>query len=183
MKRILAVAALVTAALGAAYTDYASAKRKVDSIESNKLRAGTHVTLTYPELAAWAAHEAPAGVRDPRIQVTEPGLATGSAQIDFGKIQRAQGAKPGWLMSKLLDGERPVSVTVRMRSGGGSATVDVQKVEISGIVIDGSTLDFLIRNILLPMYPNAAIGRPFQLGDRIERLDVLPAGVTVAIGR
>lgn len=183
MKRISLIAIVLAAALGAASGEYAAAKQKIDRIESGKLREGTRVTLTYAELAAWVAHEAPAGVRDPQIRVSMPGIATGSAHIDFGKVQRAQGAKPGWLMSKLLDGERPVSVTVRMRSGGGSATVDVQKVEISGIVIDGSTLDFLIQNILLPMYPNAAIGKPFQLGDRIDHLDVLPAGVTVAIGR
>jgi hypothetical protein len=86
-------------------------------------------------------------------------------------------------MSKLLEGERPVSVTARIRSAGGTATVDVERVEISGIVIDGRTLDFLIENILLPLYPNAVVGRPFELGHRIERLDVEPRAVGVVIGR
>src|SRR5205823_12102560 len=110
VKPISLIAMLLAAALSAAPGDYAYAKQKIDRIEEGKLRAGTRVTLTYPELAAWVAHEAPVGVRNPQIRVSAPGIATGSALIDFGKVQRAQGAKPGWLMSKLLDGERPVSV-------------------------------------------------------------------------
>ena len=31
--------------------------------------------------------------------------------------------------------------------------------EISGITIDGSTLDFLIQNFLLAMYPDAIVGK------------------------
>src|SRR4029434_3660114 len=103
--------------------------------------------------------------------------------IDFLKVRRAQGYRPGWLMSKLLDGERPVSVTARIQSGNGKATVDVQRVEISGITVDGSTLDFMIQNFLLAMYPDAAVGRPFELGHRIDRLEVQPGSVGVVIGK
>ena len=99
------------------------------------------------------------------------------------KLRRALGYQTGWLMSKLLDGDRPVSVTARIRSAGGRATVDLQRVEISGVAIDGGTLDFLIENVLLPLYPNAVLGRPFELGHRIEKLDVRPAAVAVLIGR
>src|SRR5271165_3531622 len=94
---------------GAAYNEYTSAKQKLDSIESERLRPGAQVTLTYPELNAWVRQEAPAGVRNPRVSVTSPGVATGTALIDFGKLERSAGGQSGWLMSKLLDGERPVS--------------------------------------------------------------------------
>jgi hypothetical protein len=56
-------------------------------------------------------------------------------------------------------------------------------VEISSVTIDGKTLDFLIQNFLLAKYPDAIVGRPFELGHRIERLDVQPAAVGVVIGR
>lgn len=173
---------LITIA-ASAYDSYFSAQQKFATIEAERLRPGSRVDLTYPELEAWVAHEAPNGVRNPRIQVTAPGIATGSALIDFVKVRRAQGAEPGWLMSKLLEGERPVSVTARIRSSYGNATVDLERVEISGITIDGSTLDFLIQNVLLPLYPNAAIGKPFALSHRIERLNVAPAAVGVVIGK
>jgi hypothetical protein len=60
--------------------------------------------------------------------------------------------------------------------------VDVERAEISGLEIDGKTLDLLIQHVLLPLYPNAAVGRPFELGHNIERLDVRPAAVGVVIG-
>jgi len=36
-----------------------------------------------------------------------------------------------------------------------------------------SMLDYLIQNYLLPYYPDAKIGQPFELNHRIERVDVL----------
>jgi hypothetical protein len=181
-----AIPVLVAASLGAAYNNYQSAQEKFDRIESDRLRAGSRVELTATELTAYVEHTAPTvtdGVRSPNLQILGPGEAKGTALIDFAKVQRSQGHPPGWLMSKLLEGERPVSVTARIRSSGGTATVDVERVEISGIVIDGRTLDFLIDNILLPLYPNAVVGRPFELGHHIERLDVQARAVGIVIGR
>ena len=183
MRPKWAISVLFSLLAAYAYDNYLSAKRKLDLIEGDHLRPGARVALTYPEIEAWVAHEAPDGVRNPHIQVPQSGVATGSALVDFAKVRRAEGNPPGWLMSKLLEGERPVSVTARIRSSGGSATVDVQRVEISGITIDGRTLDFLIQNVLLPLYPDAAVSRPFALSHRIERLDVAPAAVGVVIGR
>jgi hypothetical protein len=70
-----------------------------------------------------------------------------------------------------------------VRSGAGRAVVDVQDVEISGFEISGRALDYMVRNFLLPRYPNAKIGEPFEMGHRIERLDIAPAGVGVVIGK
>jgi hypothetical protein len=181
--RLWAVAILLTAAslAGAAYDHYASIKQKFDSIEGERLPGGTRVLLTIPELNAWVAREAPAGVRNPRLRISARDVATGAALIDFGKLERSAGHQPGWLMSKLLDGEHLVAVTARVRSSAGTATVDVERVEISGIVIDGRTLDFLIQNLLLPLYPDAAIGRPFALGHRIDRIDLSPSAVAVLL--
>ena len=178
-----AIALLGLATLCAAPDDYLSAKQKFDLIESGGLKAGSRVELSVRELDAYAEQQVPAGVRNPRLQLAAPGLATGIAMVDFGKLRRAAGYQTGWLMSKLLDGERPVSVTARIHSAGGRATVDLQRVEISGVAIDGGTLDFLIQNVLLPLYPNAVLGRPFELGHRIDKLDVAPAAVGVFIGR
>jgi hypothetical protein len=183
MRLLWAVPLVCSAVLSAADSDYVSAKRKMDSIESDRLRSGTRVEFVPAELNAFAGKEAPAGVRNPKLQLVAREVVTGSALVDFGKVRRAQGNPPGWLMSKLLDGERPVSVTVRIRSSGGRATVDVERVEISGIAIDGGTLEFLIQNVLLPLYPSAAVARPFELGHRMERLDVGATAVSVVIGR
>ena len=177
---------LVAAAAAAVSRDYLSVERKFQQIESGRLRAGTAVHLSPAELNAYVEHELPSitgGVRQPRVRLLRPGVAEGSALINFAEVSRSQGQPPGWLASHLLDGERPVRVTARIRSGNGSATVDVLSVEIGQIKIEGATLDFLIQHFLLPLYPNAAVGRSFELGDRIEKLDVQPSGVTVRIGR
>jgi hypothetical protein len=178
---VISIIFVVVSVIGAPFDQYESAKQKLDSIEADRLHPGTRVTLTFPELNAWVAKEAPAGVRNPQVRAPARDVATGQAMVDFGKLERSAGRQPGWLMSKLLDGERPVSVTAHIRSSGGRATVDIQRVEISGFAIDGSTLDFLIQNFLIPMYPDAVIGKPFELGHSIDRLDVSPAAVAVQL--
>jgi hypothetical protein len=180
MRKIGLVLAFAAAAF--AVDDYASAQRKIEQIEGEKLKGGSRVTFSAREIEGWATHEAPDGVRNPKLEL-QPGIAKGTALIDFGKVRRAQGYQPGWLMSKLLDGERPVTVTTRIRSGGGKATVDVQSVEISGLTIDGKTLDFLIQNFLLAMYPDAVVGKPFELRHRVDRLEIQAGSAAAIIGK
>lgn len=181
-KRLLWSVTLL-GSLAMATGDYDNFKRKLDWIESDRLRPGAHVEMSQREVNAYVEREVPQGVRNPRVVVTAPGVATGTALVDFAKVRTAQGHPPGWLMARLLSGERPVSVTARIRSAGGKATVDVQRVEISGVEIDGRTLDFLIQDCVLPLYPDAKVGQAFELGHHVERLDVEPAGVGVYIGR
>ena len=86
------------------------------------------------------------------------------------------------MMRKLREGEREAAVTTRVRSGGGQATVDLQKVEIAGIPIQGAALDFVINNYLIPNYPDAKIGRPFALHKNVDRIEVA-RGVAYVITR
>jgi len=175
--------AMVLAAGAAAYDLYSSVLQKFDLIASDHLRAAARVDFSAAELSAYALREVPAGVRNPKLQLLPHSQVTGAALIDFGKLRRAQGQELGWLMSKLLDGERPVSVTVQIHSSGGTARVDVLRVEVSGIEIDGKVLDFLIQDVLLPLYPNAMVARTFPLSHHIDHFELTQAGVTVIIGR
>jgi ABC-type nitrate/sulfonate/bicarbonate transport system substrate-binding protein len=179
-----ALLALLFPLLGAPTADYLSAKRKFDLIESEKLRPGSRVMLTPRELNAYVANEvepyAAQGVRETKLELGD-GWASGTALIDFLKLQQGAGKPPGWLMSKLLAGERPVRVKARIQSGAGLATVDVESVEISGVVVDGKMLDYLIQHYLIAQFPNAKVGRPFELEHRIDRLDVKPNAVGVIL--
>jgi len=167
-----------------ARSDYASCQRKFDVIESDRLRPGSRVTLSQRELNAYVEQElpkvVPQGVREPKLELGA-GTATGSAWIDFVKLQSAQGRPPGWLMRQILQGEHPVTVTARIDSAGGRATVNVQSVEIAGITIEGRMLDYLIQNYLLSYYPDAKVGEPFELSHNIDRLDVQPTRVDVIL--
>ena len=70
-----------------------------------------------------------------------------------------------------------------MQSSGGRCAVYLTGVELSGVSITGSALDFLIKTFFMPLYPEAKIGQPFELGDNIESIDVRPTGVRVTIKR
>lgn len=185
-RRRWALLAFFLPLFGAQSPDSQSAQRKFDLIESEKLRPGSRVILSSRELNAYVATEAaqyaPQAVRNPQLQLGE-GSATGTALIDFLKLRQAEGKSPGWVMSKLLAGERPVRVMVRIQSGSGSARVDVERVEVAGVAIEGKTLDFLIENFLIPQFPDAQVARPFKLGHRMDHLEVKPDAVTVVIGR
>jgi len=182
----MALALLAAPVLPTTSPDYQAVVHKFSLIEHDRLKPGSRVVLTPAELNAYARQEvaevAPDGVRNARLDLG-PGTATATALIDFGKLRRAEGKPPGRILAYLLDGERPVTITARIRSSGGTATVDVQEVQISGVTIEGRMLDFLIHNYVVQAYPSAKVGEPFALGHRIERLDVQPSAVGVLIGR
>ena len=163
---------------------YLSTQKKFDQIADGKLKPGTVVVLTPAELNAWArvkvTESIPQGLRTPGIELGS-GEATGSALVDFLKMASQNGQEPGWLMSKLIEGERPLKIWIRMTSSGGRATVNLTRVELSGASLSGRTLDFLIDNFFKPKYPDAKIGEPFDLGYSIERIEIQPAGVRVVM--
>lgn len=182
------LAALLAGALAVSAASVAdAARRKFDAIAGLRLPAGARVNLSASELDAWAADEArvyaPGAVRNIRLTLAR-GAATGSALIDFVKLhQAAAGEEPGWLAQNLFAGERPVTVTAHFASASRRARVDVDRVEVSGVVIEGATLRFLIDNWLRPEFPGVKIGEWFDLGFRIERFTVSPSAVSVFISR
>ena len=153
MRALAAIAMVLSLAgfAGVSQTDYLSAKRKFQAIDKQPPKPGTRVTLTSPEINAYVQTElpkvAPAGIREPRIELLSGNTATGRALIDFLKLRSGQGKSTSWLMRKLFEGEREVAVTARIRSGGGQATVDVERVEISGIAIEGANARFPYREL------------------------------------
>ena len=185
MRRVVSAFAILSCVLLASRSDYVSAKQKFDGIENFRFKPGSRVTIGSNEINAWVQEElpkyAPAGVREPRVELPGDNLATGSAKINFLVLRRAQGKQPGWFMRKLLDGERDVSVTTMVESGRGQATVHLRSVEISGIPIEGAALDFLLDYYLRPNYPKAKIGEPIELHYGMERLEVKPGRVDVVL--
>jgi hypothetical protein len=187
--RSLAVAILVIPALLAVGTksDYLTIKSKFQSIEKRKLSPGTRVVLPARELNAYVQAElpkvAPSGIRNPSVELQAGNVAVGRAMINFLKVRSANAAPPNWLMKKLLDGEHQVVVTTELNSKSGYATVNLKRVDVDGVGIQGAALDFLIRNYLMPNYPDAKIGTPFKLDYRMDRVEVAPGVAYVHIGK
>jgi hypothetical protein len=160
VTRIVVVAAIAASLLGAG-----SVQRKFEAIESGSLRPGSSVVFTPGEINAWAKTQAPSDLRGIQIAF-ETGRVTASAQVDFK-----------------VGGAHPVTVTARLESRNGEARVDVERVEISGVPIEGPALDLLIRTFLMPRFPDARVDEWFRLDWRIDRIAVSPLGVAVYIGR
>jgi len=176
---------LLSAALATPTADYQRAVRKIEMIQADRAARRSIVLFTPAEINAYAATEVraavPAGLRNPRVTLNSGG-AVGTALIDFVALKRAQGDPPGRLMAWLLEGEHPVAVSVTLRSGGGRCTVYVNSVEVGGIPIRGAMLNWLIENYLLPRYPDAKIGKPFELEHNMDRIEVNRSDVKVVMG-
>lgn len=162
----------------------AQVSRKLDIIQSGKAKPGSVYVFTVAELNAWARAKIPSvvpqGVRQPRLELGN-GSAAGYALVDFLKMRQGAGEQTNWLVSKLIQGEKPVKVIARVQSANGRATVSLQRVEIGGLAVSGSTLDFFIHTFFMPLYPDAKIDEPFELADRIDHIEVTPAAARVYI--
>ncbi|PYT13158.1 MAG: hypothetical protein DMG59_21315 [Acidobacteria bacterium] len=171
-------------ALPAADPLYESARAKLDRIEARKAKPGSVIVFPPAEINAWARVRVPEivpeGIRDPRVELGVD-AGTGYALVDFLKMRHAKGYETNWFVAKLIQGERPLKVSVRVTSGGGRCTVYLTRVEISNVAATGSVLDFLIKTFFLPLYPDAKINEPFDLDYDIDRIDVRPAAVRVTM--
>lgn len=170
--------------LGASTQESLAAQRKFDAIEYGRMQPGATVTLTSAELNSWMQEEAKSiagdSVRKLRLELGE-GRASGYASIDFLKLKQRTGETPGFLLRQLLAGERPVALTVRFLSRNGRAKVDVERIEISGIPLEGAALDFLIQTYLHATFPEAKIGEWFLLDKHVDHFAAHARGVDVLV--
>ena len=161
-----------------------SVTRKLDIIQSGKAKPGAVFVFTSAELNAWVRVKAPLvvpeGLREPRLELSNAS-ATGYALIDFLKLRYAAGVETNWLISKLIQGEKRVMASASIQSANGRATVHLLRVEIGGLAVSGATLDFLIDTFFRPLYPDAKIDEPFELSDRVDRIEVTSASARVYI--
>jgi hypothetical protein len=180
--RRLSLLAFTGCALLAADPLADSAQKKLDSISDQKLKPGAVVTLSSREINAWIQEKAtkafPQGLRNENI-VLGPATADGNALVDLTKLSKSNSLNP--LIARLIDGERPLRIAIRVDSSNGKCTVFLTHVELSGVAIDGSVLDFLIKHFVQPRYPDIKINEPFDLDFNMERIEIQPAGVRVVI--
>jgi hypothetical protein len=165
-----AFAVVALAAVGAA--------EKFHGLAIGSYPPGSRVPITNAELNSYLASEVPLligpGVRNVRVETESGDIVRGFADIDFLKVRQSYGDNPNRLVSELLAGERPVAITVKVASTAGKCRVDLLSVSVSGLVIEGGTLDFLIRNFVLPNFPDVKIGKDFELDFNIDRLEIRP---------
>ena len=185
MPLLRSVLTALTAAtvLLAADALYESAWDKFQRIEMGRAAPGSVTVFSPAEINALARGGIPQmveGIRNPQIQLAM-GTASATALVDLLKMRRGEGAVSNPLIAMLLEGERPIKVNVRVESAHGTATVFLTGVEISGVAASGRMLDFLVRQVFLPLFPDAKINQPFELRDDIDHIDVRPDGVRITM--
>jgi hypothetical protein len=183
LLRLFALAA-ATLLLRAADPTLQSAQAKVDKLANNQTKPGEVVFFTPAELNAWVAakvpEEIPHGIRDSRIELGTD-TASASAMVDFLKMEQSRGKATSWALGKLIEGERPLKISVRVASAGGKITVYLTRVELSGVGMEGAVLDLLIRSFFLPLYPDAKIGEPVDFDYNVDHIQIRPDGLRIVI--
>jgi hypothetical protein len=183
MRPLLLLALAAVLPLLAADPAFARAESKLDRIESGHARPGSVIVFTPAEMNAWARGRVPQmyqGIRDPAVQLGT-GTASGSAFVDFLKMRQGEGLATNSLVAKLIQGERPLKVSIQLESSHGRATARLTRLEISGVAVTGAPLDFLVNEFFLHLFPDAKVNQPFDLHDNIERIELRPDGVRVTM--
>ena len=186
MYRFVALAGVAAVALLGADPAFTSAEAKLDRIGDGLAKPGEVILFTPQEVNAWARvkvpEAVPQGLRNPRVELGMDS-ANGYALVDFLKMRHAKGQSTSWLIAKLIEGERPLKISVTMTSGGGRCKVNLTRVELGGVAAEGQVLDFLVKNFFMPLYPDAKINEPFDLDFNIDRIDLRPEGIRVTMKR
>ena len=184
MARLLPAALLLWTALGVlgSTPEYDSAKQKIDKISSDQAPRGSTTVLTPAEVNAYvqgqAAEEAPEGLKNIKVELRQ-GALTWSGLVNFAKLPKLESLSSNWLLSRILQGEKPVVIQARLKSAGGKATVDVDSVSISDTKFEGRTLDFLVERLLASFQPDAKIGEEFPLKHNVEYVRIQPTGILI----
>ena len=156
---------------------------KLDLIESGRAKRGSVIVFTPAEMNAWARARVPAmyqGIRNPSVELGS-GAASGFAFVDFLKLRQGEGLQTNSLLARLIEGERPLKVSIRLESARGRATAYLTRLELSGVAVTGTALDFLVNQFFLHLFPDAKVNKPFDLPDNVDRIDIRPDGVHVTI--
>ena len=183
MRPLLLLALAAVFPVLAADTAFERASKKLDRIESGRVLPGSVIVFTPAEMNAWARGRVPQmyqGIRDPAVQLGA-GTASGSAFVDFLKMRQGEGLATNSLIAKLIEGERPLKVSIQLESAHGRATARLTRLEISGIAVSGAPLDFLVNEFFLHLFPDAKVNTPFELHNNIERIELRPDGVRVTM--
>ena len=186
MPRLLVCFAVLAMALHGEDPAAARINAKIDLIRDELARPGSTIEFPIADVNAWAraelAESVPMGVREALVTMGTDTIEL-SAIVDIRKIAESDGKAINALVGKLLEGERPVKMSLRTESAGGQLTVFLTAVEISGLPVTGAALDLLVRTVLLPLYPDAdaKINEAFDMKHSMERVSVHPSGIHVLI--
>lgn len=160
----------------------AAMQQKLQHIKSNGSLPQpdqTPTIFTEQEINAYLASgqlKLPTGVQSVRFE-GEPGIVTGTAQIDFDQIKAGRSSHNPLL--SVFEGVHEVVVSAHAHGAGGEGLVQVDSVSLDGVEIPRFVLQIFVEKYLQPKYSNVGMDSRFRLPDRIDVAIVGPHKLTV----
>jgi hypothetical protein len=168
---LLAWCALLAQAPAQHSAAYVSMERKIAHLKQNAERAqpdSKPTEITQDEANAYFAEggvKMPKGVSDLKLAAS-PGTLDGHAKVDFDVItEKARSRNP---LYAVFTGVHDAHVVAQANGARGTGTITVQKVELDGIEIPQTLLQFFVDRYLKSKYPNVGLTSAFKLPLRID---------------
>ncbi len=184
MRKLAIIGIAAAGVLCAGNGLYESANQKVERIIAERAAPGSTIHLSLEEINALVRgkirEKKIEGISNPRVELGE-GRGTWSGTVEFAKLPQLASLRDNFLVGSLLQGSKPVAATLRLQSGGGRATIDVEQVKIGDTEFSGSILGFLVEKLVLDDFPNAKIGEPFPLEHNVDEIRLRPDGILIKI--
>ena len=160
----------------------ATMDQKLRHIESNGQSGRpdqTPTVITEQEANAYLASDdviLPDGVRSVKL-VAQPGVITGTAEIDFDRIR--EGSHSSNPLLGIFTGVHEVIVVAHAHGAARQGYVHVDSVSLDGVEVPRFVLQLFVEKYLQPKYPELGIDSRFPLPDRVDTATVGEHKLTV----
>jgi hypothetical protein len=104
--------------------------------------------------------------------VGEPGMISGTAQVDFDRIR--EGSRSSNPLLSIFSGIHEVVVVTHAHGAGGEGFVHVDSVSLDGVEVPRFVLQLFVDKYLKPKYPEIGLDSRFPLPDRGDTATVGP---------
>jgi len=157
-------------------------KQKLRHIESNGRSAHpdqTPTVITEQEVDAYLASDEvalPNGVRSVKLE-GQPGVITGTAQVDFDRIR--EGSRSSNPLLSIFSGVHEVVVIAHAYGAARQGYVHVDSVSLDGVEVPRFVLELFVEKYLQPKYPELGLDSRFALMDRVDTATVGEHKLTV----
>ncbi len=95
-----------------------------------------------------------------------PGAIEANAQVDFDEITASRRSSNPLL--SLFSGVHEVHAVARAAGSGGTGRIDVERVELDGVTIPRTALEFFIDRYIRPKNPEVGLHSEFKMPYRID---------------
>lgn len=151
-----------------------SMEQKIHRIEVNGRSPHpdqTPIVFTEQELNSYLSSndiDLPVGVRSVKLQ-GDPGIITGTAEIDFDRIREGSGSSNPLL--SMFSGIHEVIAVAHAHAASGEGFVHIDSVSLDGVDIPQFVLELFVEKFLEPKYPQIGIDSRFRLPNRIDKAE------------